>query len=301
VNTSDSVKKTGYEKERTHLSFYVALNKSYFGRLNIKLLARQDIIDDKPAPLIPFFGFDWKLLEKHDLILRGNISRNYYYPSLNDLYWQPGGNPDLEAEKGFSTELGMDYIISPGRHVVKAGLTGYYSDIYDWIIWIPTYKGYWEPHNIDKVRSTGIEAELTVNGNLGSFAYRLSGTYAFTSSRNFGDPTVWGDDSYGKQLVYVPLHSGNLLVNVSYRGFYITYQNNSYSERYTTSSNDISRRDWLYPYYMNDLMFGKSFYINKIIMGAEFRIYNLFDETYHTVLYRPMPGRNYMLMLMFSL
>ena len=66
-------------------------------------------------------------------------------------------------------------------------------------------------------------------------------------------------------------------------------------------SNDVSKRDWLYPYFMNDLMFGKAFYIKKVTLAAEFKIYNLFNETYHTVLYRPMPGRNYMLMLMFKI
>jgi iron complex outermembrane receptor protein len=301
VSTLDSVRKSGYEKDRMHMSLFVALQKSYLNRLNIKLMARQDLIDGKITPVIPFFGFDWKILQDHELILRGNISRNYYYPSLNDMYWQPGGNPELEAEKGFSTELGLDYQLFLGEHMIKAGITGYYSDIHDWIIWIPTYKGYWEPQNIEQVRSKGIEIELGLSGKIGKFGYQLLGNYAYTSSINYGDPDVWGDDSYGKQLVYIPLHSANVLVNVSYQGFYVTYQNNSYSERHTTSSNDYSRRDWLYPYYMNDLMLGKTFNINKIQLGAEFRIYNLFDESYHTVLYRPMPGRNYMLMLMFSL
>ena len=91
------------------------------------------------------------------------------------------------------------------------------------------------------------------------------------------------------------------MVNISYHGFYATYQHNSYSERYTTSSNDVTKRDWLYPYFMNDLMFGKAFHIKKATLAAEFKIYNLFNETYHTVLYRPMPGRNYMLMLMFKI
>lgn len=91
------------------------------------------------------------------------------------------------------------------------------------------------------------------------------------------------------------------MLNLSYQGFFTTYQFNHYSERFTTSSNDVTRRDWLYPYFMNDLVVGKEFQINKIQLVAELKIYNLFDETYHSILYRPMPGRNYMFLLMFNI
>jgi iron complex outermembrane receptor protein len=88
------------------------------------------------------------------------------------------------------------------------------------------------------------------------------------------------------------------MLNLSYDGFFLTYQHNSYSERYITSSNDIRSRGSIYPYFMNDLAVGKEITLEKITLAAEFKVYNLFDESYHTVLYRPMPGRNYMLVLM---
>ncbi|MEE4257626.1 MAG: TonB-dependent receptor plug domain-containing protein [Bacteroidales bacterium] len=300
VATVDSVKKTGYEGDRTEFLFYLSVSKRFWERFDIKVSLRQDFIAGKASPLIPYFGFRWKVLEDKELFIRGNISRNYQEPTLNDLYWQPGGNPALLPEKGYSTELGLDYAIDLGKQRIKGGLTAYLSDIADWIIWIPSYKGYWEPRNISKVKARGLEADLLLEGITGKVSYRLAGNYAYTSSKNYGDPVVWGDESYGKQLVYIPLHSGNLMVNLGYGGFYATYRFNAYSERFTTSSNDVSRRDWLYPYYMNDLYFGKNFRLGKISLGAEIRIYNLFDETYHTVLYRPMPGRNYMIMLKFS-
>jgi len=301
VTSKDTVKDFGYEQDRLEMSLFMAVRKSFSGRVNLNLMFRQDVVDEQFAPPVPYFGFDWRVIRDEELIIRGNVARNYHQPSLNDLYWQPGGNPELSPEKGISTELGADYMISMGAHVIRAGITGYYSDIKDWIIWTPSYKGFWEPRNISRVESKGVEIDLGLNGEIGQLGYKIAANYAYTSSKNYGDPLVWGDDSYGKQLVYIPLHSGNLMMNVSFRGFYATYQHNSYSERYTTSSNDVSRRDWLYPYFMNDLMFGKTFYVKKVTLGVEFKIYNLFNETYHTVLYRPMPGRNYMLMLMFNI
>jgi outer membrane receptor protein involved in Fe transport len=87
------------------------------------------------------------------------------------------------------------------------------------------------------------------------------------------------------------------MLQIDYRDWWFGYQYNAYSERFTTSSNDISRRDWLYPYYMNDLSLGRSFDIGNFEASVELKVNNLFNETYRTVLYRPMPGRNYLLVL----
>ncbi|MDD4848335.1 MAG: TonB-dependent receptor [Bacteroidales bacterium] len=298
VSSHDSVQKTGYDKTRLELSAFLGIRKSFWNRLNLNLMLRQDRVDDQWSPFVPFFGFDFKLLKKQPFILKGNIARNFHQPSLNDLYWQPGGNPDLLPEKGYSTELGLEYSWRKSFLNIASEITVYQSDINHWIIWIPSFKGYWEPRNIQRVLSQGLEINLTLDGKLGNFAYKVAGNYAYTSSKNYGDPLVWGDESYGKQLVYIPLHSGNCLLNVSYKGFFITYQFNGYSERFTTSSNDVTRRDWLYPYFMNDLFFGKNFKIKNVHLSAELKIYNLFNETYHSILYRPMPKRNFMLQLM---
>jgi len=78
---------------------------------------------------------------------------------------------------------------------------------------------------------------------------------------------------------------------------FFIYQYNAYSERFTTSSNDLTRRHRLYPYFMNDISAGNSFHLKRVDLSLELKVNNLFNETYHTVLYRPMPGRNYQLIL----
>jgi iron complex outermembrane receptor protein len=138
---------------------------------------------------------------------------------------------------------------------------------------------------------------LQVGGKRADFSYKLAATYAYTPSVNYGDPAVWGDLSYGKQLVYIPLHSGNMMLHLKWRDLSLSYQYNAYSERFTTSSNDVSRRDWLYPYFMNDISAGWSLPLKKVDMSMELNVYNLFNESYHSVLYRPMPGRNYQLVI----
>jgi iron complex outermembrane receptor protein len=52
---------------------------------------------------------------------------------------------------------------------------------------------------------------------------------------------------------------------------------------------------------MNHLSAGRSFRVGRFNLSAEMRIYNLFNESYQTILYRPMPGRHYHLVLMFKI
>lgn len=300
VVSKDSVTKAGYTEERKELSAFLSVHKNFADRLNLMLMMRQEYVDDEFTPFVPFFGLDFRLLKEKYLIFKGNIARNFHMPTLNDLYWLPGGNPDLLPEEGFSFEFGFAYQAMLKKHKLHSEITYYQSDIDNWIVWLPTYKGYWEPLNIRRVLSKGVETSIKLSGELGKIKYRTLFNYAYTSSVNYGDIKTWGDESYGKQLVYVPLHSGNAMANLEYKGFFITYQWNYYSERFTTSSNNITRRDWLYPYYMNDMSVGKNLDLKKIELSAELKVYNLFDETYHSILYRPMPGRNYLLILTFE-
>lgn len=300
VASKDSVSKSGYETERLDYSFYIAINQRFADRLNVKTMFRQDWAGARRSPLIPYVGFDYLLLPGKELLIKGNIARNYKHPSLNDLYWQPGGNPELMPEDGVSFEWGLRYRVNHHRTILQSQATIFRSDINNWIIWIPSFKGYWEPRNISRVLSQGLEANMDIRSTLQSINYRISATYALTRARNLGDTLVWGTDSYGKQLVYIPLHSGNFLFHLEYKGFELALQHNSYGERFTTSTNDISRRMWLYPYFMNDLSVGKGFSFKEINLAAEIKVYNLFNERYRSVLHRPMPGRNYMLLLRVS-
>jgi len=295
VGSADSVSGAGYEGQRNELSTMFAVRKSFKDRVNLNLMLRQEWVDGIRLPFIPYFGMDLRLIEGLDLLLKGNIARNYHLPTLNDLYWQPGGNPDLLPEEGFTVEAGIAYQQTFSGHLLLTELSLYRSQIDNWIIWIPSYRGYWEPRNIRSVLSKGLEYSMQLQGYLSEFNYRLSATYGYSSAVNQGDPLIWSDESYGKQLVYIPLHSGNMMAQLGWGNLFFTYQFNAYSERYTTSSNDVSRRDRLYPYFMNDISAGSTFRLKRVDLSLEFKVYNLLNESYHTILYRPMPGRNYQL------
>ena len=209
------------------------------------------------------------------------------------MYWQPGGNIHLKPENGWSSDFSLATNFNVRKVNIASSVTAFYSDINDWILWMPSPMGYWSPENVKRVVSKGVELHLNTSFKIRKVQIKINSNYAYTSSVNMDES--FGENSYKKQLVYVPVHSFNLFFQTKYKTYFINYQHNSFSERYTTSSNNISQRDWLYPYFMNNLAFGKAFNLKKINISLTFKIYNLFDEEYRSVLGRAMPGRNYLL------
>ncbi len=297
VETRDTILQTGYNQTRNEFLSSVTINYILHPSFYLNGILRLDRNELHQTPLLPFLGINWKVLPNHNLVIKGNIAQNYKLPNLNDLYWQPGGNPNLKPEKGFSLEAGMQHQFTFRNTNIGWEATAYRSDIDDWIIWIPSFKGYWQPFNINRVISKGVEATGKVTTRIRKVEYQLSANYALTQARNWGENEIWGEDTDGKQLVFIPLHSGNVLFSASYQDFFLTWQHNSFSERFTTTSNDPGRRNRLYPYFMNDLAAGKTFQMNGWTLAARFTIHNLFNETYRTVLLHPMPGRNYLITL----
>lgn len=229
------------------------------------------------------------------LILKTSVARNYRYPSMDDLYFQPGGNPNLRPERGITYDGGLECVVRRKDFSMKSNISAFDSYITDWILWTPNAKGYWQPSNLKRVHSYGTEVMTSVEVKMKhQWKMGLTGNYAFTPSINKSENLADDDASYGKQLVYVPRHSANISGRLSWRTWTLRYQWTFYSERFTTTSNEVSYiTGRLLPYYMNDVSLEKTFQWKKVHASIKGVVNNLFGSEYVTVLSRPMPGRNF--------
>ena len=93
------------------------------------------------------------------------MSRNFRFPTLNDLYFLPGGNPDLKKEHGISYDGGVSFAVGRGgSYSLHGEATWFDSYIDDWIVWLPTFKGFWTPKkNIKEVHAYGVELKAGVD------------------------------------------------------------------------------------------------------------------------------------------
>jgi iron complex outermembrane receptor protein len=240
-------------------------------------------------------GGEYHLLTEDRLYIKFDYGHNTRMPTLDDLYYQPGGNPELKSEESKSAEVSIVF----NEETVEGGFSStasiYRSDVKNWIIWLPRIdNATWAPQNIDLVETAGLELNLNYSGKWREVTYGIRGIYAYSSSVNYG----MTEASYGKQLPYIPLHSANMNMNISVHGFSLIYTWNYFSERFPYMSNEsYSLRDELYPYFMNQMRIGKNVEFNKIKLDVNLAIYNLLNEEYRSVLQRPMPGRNFHLMI----
>lgn len=284
----------GYDRSRAEFSGSLAVRWQPLDRLGLSAVVRQETAGSRVAAPVPALFAEMLLWQPANIILKVSGSRVYKSPTLNDLYFKPGGNPDLRDESGWSYDASLGADISRGsRWRVGASVSWFDSYIDDWILWLPTTKGFFSPRNIRRVHAYGVEASLNgVWAPSGDWTAEAMLSYSWTPSVNCGDPISDGDRSVGKQLPYVPRHSASATATVSWRSWSLLYKWCYYSPRYTMTSNDISLSGQLEAYFMSNAAIEKRFPLRRGVLSVKLAVNNLFDADYVTVLSRPMPGIN---------
>ena len=289
----------GYRKARPELSGSVSAKYRPIDRLGMSIVIREEMFGKEWTPIIPAFFVDGVLSERGNIVAKASVSRNYRFPTLNDLYFLPGGNPDLRKERGWTYDAGLSFALSKGGvYSLSGSATWFESFIKDWIIWLPTTKGFFSPDNIKDVHAYGVELKANLDVVVAkNWQLGLDGTFSWTPSINQGEPRTPADQSVGKQLPYVPLLSSTVTGRLSWRSWAFLYKWCYYSERYTMSSNDFTLTGKLPPYFMSNISLEKSLNFSWSEISIKGTVNNLFNEEYLSVLSRPMPGINFEIFL----
>lgn len=250
-----------------------ALGQYNSGKLFLEAGAKKEFVEKITAPFLYSFGVNYQLSEYFSFKFKG--SKNFRYPSFNDLYWQPGGNINLKPETSHQAEITPQISYKN----ISLSVTGYYNRISDMIRWLPTSAGFWAPENTNKVEITGLEANFNFNKNFGN--HHVSGNigYAYTKSENA---------ETGFQLNYVPVHKAFGMLNYRWKPLELFVQGMYNGQTFTTTNE--SKTDDLAPYFVLNAGMGARIFKNYKI---GFRIQNITDAVYETTAYYPLPKRNY--------
>ena len=296
--TSSNYKQSSFSSspKRSILSLYAAVDGKVYKDLDLRLTLRNDLVNAKSEGFFPTATMVYRVPFVKGLNFNMGYSHNYRNPSLNDLYWNPGGNENLKSEKGktFDFDVNYNYEKEDFNLDIKAGL--YYSKVKDWIQWVPTNYRYWTPKNVSDVLARGLELHFRASYRYALWDFSLSGNYVYSHTTDESEyAQQYG--SNGKQLIYIPLHHANAFVEAKWNTWNMTYSMEFTGER-KTSMNDNEFFAYQLPYYMlHHITLGKQ--LNRFRL--ELRINNITDEEYQTVLWRAMPGRSYEVYLGFKL
>ena len=285
----------GYSKGRVELSGAASAKWQPNERIGISVVLREEMYGKSWTPLIPAFFIDGIVSERGNIMLKASTSRNFRFPTLNDLYFLPGGNPNLKRESGWTYDIGMSFAVGKEDVYSLTGSVNWFdSHVKDWILWLPTTKGFFSPRNVKNVHAYGIECKSNFSVLLGKECrLALNGTFSWTPSINEGEPMTAADQSIGKQLPYVPEWSSNISGRLYWKKWSLLYKWCYYSKRHTMSSNDISLTGKLPEYYMSNLTLERGISLKGVELSLKGAVNNLFNEEYLSVLSRPMPRINF--------
>jgi iron complex outermembrane receptor protein len=261
-------------------------------------VVREEMVDSKLSVPAASLGLDVKPLN-FGFSVYANISHNYRFPTLNDLYWDDWGNPDLVPETNFSMEAGATVNNSTTRKNIFAELNTsvYYSRIFNMITWSPSAENsnIWTPDNIGEVLSRGVETTLNLSSTFFGFNIEENVNYNFCQS-TYQTASSPYDEKVGKQLIYVPVHTLNAIFSAERRNFFFRYTFTYVSARYTGTDNS----NIMPGYSLTNIILGKNIDLNKIVLTLQLDINNLFNLNYQSIPNRPMPGINKMVTIRMS-
>lgn len=295
INSEGERADTLNRQQRFELSAFAAVKWRPAPRLGVAADLRWELYGDRTTPVIPALFVDYLVSRRGQVVVKASAAHNYRTPTLNDLYFRPGGNKHLRPEQGWTYDAGAETTLGNERRSLRASATFFDSYIDDWIIWINdgTKVGIYTPLNIKRVHSYGIECKLSGDAQLGrDWRLAFDGNFTWTRSINQGDKFSPADRSVGKQLVYIPVYSSAFTARASWRTWTFTYKWCWYSERFTMSDNDKGVLGVVKPYFMSDISLEKHVECRWASFSLKGCIYNLLNEEYQTISARPMPRLN---------
>ena len=271
-------------RQQSVTAIAAAVDYRFFKRcLNVAVNFRTE---DAAGNVVVLPGADASMLVVHGLKLRANLQQTYRLPTLNELYYFPGGNPGLKPERGIAADGGYTFDIQWKDIDFQSNGSYFDRDVHNWILWLGG--AVWTPQNIAEVQSHGVETRNVVSWHIHDWCLTMgvSTTYVIATTVQSSLP---GDGSIGKQIPYTPRYSGQAHLGVIRKKVELEYAHVYTGYRFITTDES----EWLTPYQTGQVsaMIHLSVWRTRCDVFA--RCGNIWNTRYQVVAERPMPGTNY--------
>ena len=260
-----------------------ALWKSWLmlDRLNVQAGLRKEWANVADGPLTPSAAVQWQI--RKNVQFNTQLSGTYRIPTLNDLYWMPGGNIHLQPERGWSAEANVRLGNKPAKNGIYLDGGLFHNRIQNWIVWVPSSL-FWTPHNVHTVESRGVQSRLHTHFRFGKLEFMTSHGFQWVDASpvKTSNPDVF---QTGRQLIYMPQHTQLHTLSIHYRKWVFEFLTQYTGLRYTSTDNSSSLPGFWLVNFQADYSFAKK-WGNIHCFG---RVNNLLGAEYQVLSWRPMP------------
>lgn len=261
-------------------------NKGYYinGKLEVRTSLRAEQVSTGEQPVTYNFALNYKL---NDLLeMKLNSGKVYRLPTLNDLYWYPGGNINLKPEEGFTTDGTLNFNSSYKKYTFQISGSVFNKRISNWILWLPGANGNPSPSNVKEVWSRGTETSWIISYRNKNWLAQIKCFSSYILS-TVTKSDLENDNTTNKQLVYTPRYVINGIATIGFKKLILSYQHNYTGYRFTTSDN--SR--WVAPYHYSTLRMNYLFELRHLEVGTFVNINNALNTSFEIIENKPMPLR----------
>ena len=275
--------KDDLDKSRDNRGYYVQEQLSFFNRLHLTAGARYEDNSEFGTEFVPRGSVAYELTQT-GTVFRGAAGKGFKTPTFTEQYAQgfATGNPDLDPEKSYSWEVGVDQVLWNKKLVL--GATYFYQKFDDLITYINQPDPDPDFENIQEAKSQGVELVALCKPGYG---FTLGGNYTYLNTEVTDDGGVGGPSSpfeEGKDLLRRPKHTASGYVNWASKGFQIRFDGLYVGERDDLDFRIFpANRVTLDDYFIVDLATSYTFKLNNQFI-KDFKIFgkvqNLFDEHY---------------------
>jgi vitamin B12 transporter len=253
---------------------------------NISATLRQEQNNILKIPPTGQLAFEVKPCRQ--LQLKANLAKVFRMPTLNDWFWNPGGNPNLKPEQGYTGDGTAEWQYHFGAFHLEVLGSVFYKTIDNWILWLPAANGITSPRNILQVTSRGAETQSALKYQLKSGFIKLQAQTSYVLS-TVTKSDLKNDASEGMQLIYTPRYQVNGNFIVGGKNWSLLYNHQYVGYRFTSSDN----LNWIMPYYIGSLKASYTLPIKNLNINFFGSIMNLWNADYEVLLNQPMALRQY--------
>lgn len=244
--------------------------KSHY-ELGIKQITQSHNIS-VPLPFVKY-----KYLMSKNWQLETQASINQRMPTINELYWNPGGNNALQPESNYNFNQKIQFQNSK----ITTELSVFYNHIQDGIRWLPSTNSIiWSPQNINTINNMGLN--LDFDGeifNKKGLQIQVFQSFLFLRS-------IWNHEY---EQIYTPRYKSISQVHFRYKNWFASSHFNYTSARFTLTDNTQ-----LLPQYLTiSSQIGYTWHHKKWSIQALANIDNISNLSYQEIENRALPLRTF--------